>query len=129
MSDEQVESVTKLSCEERYDYFLSVVGEEKEIWILVNEENQFLKIFSEDDGFEYLPIWPDAAFAQEYSKESDGPLMPKSISLPEFFKKWVSGLQGDGLDVGVFPGSDGSVWIMEPSELQKDLQDELSNFG
>ncbi len=127
MNKEQLDSILGLSCEERYDYFLSQVGEEKEIWILVNSENQFLKISADDDGFEYLPIWPQSEFAINYCKNSKD-LVPKSISLPEFLEKWVTGLKKDGLEVGVFPGSDTNLWVMEPSELKNDLQDELSNF-
>jgi len=127
MSQDQLESILDLSCEERYDYFLSQVGEDKEIWILVNGDNQFLKILAEDDGFEYLPVWPQSAFAVEYSKNSRE-LLPKSISLPEFLEKWVPGLKKDGLEIGVFPGSDKNLWVMDPSELKNEIQDELSNF-
>ncbi len=34
----------------------------------------------------------------------------------------------DGLDVGVFPGLDKTVWITEPAELKQDLQDVMSEF-
>ncbi|WP_250655959.1 DUF2750 domain-containing protein [Alkalimarinus coralli] len=127
MSDNELKSVLELDCEERYDYFLSVVGEEKEIWILVNSDQQFLKIYAEDDGFEYLPVWPASDFAEAYCKDTDD-LSPKCISLPEFFEKWVSGLMKDGIEIGVLPGLDEDVWVTPPSELQKDLQEELSNF-
>lgn len=127
MSNDQLKHVLELDGEDRYDYFLSQVGEEREIWILVNSENRFLKIASEDGDFEHLPVWPSSDFAVEYAKGSDD-LSPKSISLPDFFKKWVPGLSKDGLEIGVFPGLDKTVWITEPDELKQDLQDELSNF-
>ena len=127
MNDEQLKAVLGLNGEERFDYFLSKVGEEREIWILINAENQFLKIYSEDDGLEYLPVWPSSDFAFEYAKDSGG-LSPKSIGLPDFFKKWIPGLQKDGLEIGVFPGTDETLWITEPSELKNDLQEELSNL-
>ncbi|MFT5718686.1 MAG: hypothetical protein ACJAWS_003127 [Oleiphilaceae bacterium] len=127
MSDDQLNEILSLTCEERYDYFLSKVGEDKEIWILVNEDNQFLKIYAEDESFEYLPIWPESEFAVAYCKDSTE-LSPKSITLPEFFKKWVAGLKKDKVEIGVFPGLDNDLWVMEPTELQKDLQDELSAF-
>lgn len=127
MSDNELKSVLELDCEDRYDYFLSVVGEEKEIWILANNDQQFLKIYAEDDGFEYLPVWPTEEFATNYCEDSQD-LSPKSISLPEFFEKWVPGLMKDALEIGVLPGLDSDVWVTPPSELQKDLQEELSNF-
>lgn len=127
MSNDGLAEVLGLDGEERYDYFLSQVGEEREIWILVNAENRFLKISSEEDGVEYLPVWPASAFALDYAKGAEE-LSPKSISLPDFFRKWVPGLAKDGLEVGVFPGLDKTVWITEAEELKRDLQDAMSAF-
>ncbi len=130
MRQDKPENIITLNCEARYDYFLTTVSDTREIWILVNAENQFLKLFSEDDDFEYLPIWPSAEFALEYTKDSKEALDPKSISLPDFFKKWISGLQRDRLTVSVFPtSSDETLWMMSPSELQDDLKEELSRMG
>ncbi|UZE96223.1 DUF2750 domain-containing protein [Alkalimarinus alittae] len=127
MSDNELKSILELDCEERYDFFLSAVGEEKEVWILINSDKQFLKIYAEDDGFEYLPVWPNSEFATEYAKNAKE-LTPKSISLPEFFEKWVPGLMKDSIEIGVIPGLDSDIWVTPPTELQKDLQEELSNF-
>lgn len=79
------------------------------------------------EGVEYLPVWPASAFATEYAKGADD-LSPKSISLPDFFRKWVPGLTKDGLEVGVLPGLDKTVWITEAEELKRDLQDAMSDF-
>ncbi|GAA3965115.1 DUF2750 domain-containing protein [Allohahella marinimesophila] len=125
MKTDEMASVLGSSCEERYDYFLTAVGEHRDIWIVVNNDQQFLKIYDEDDGIEYLPVWPDRAFAAAYCEDA-ADLAPKSIAVPEFFKKWIDGLTRDGLQVGVFPGSDATVWMMAPSELKSDLQEELS---
>ena len=126
MSNDDMQAIQSLGGEERYDYFLTQVGEERELWILINNQNQFLKIFSEDDGQEHLPVWPDEASAATYA-QSAGDLKPKAIALPDFFRKWVPGLSGDGLEVGVFPGEDGTVWLLPPEELKRDLQDEMSD--
>lgn len=126
MTNDELTAILEFDGEERYDYFLSQVGEEREIWILVNTDNRFLKIAADDGDVEYVPVWPSADFAAEYAKGSDD-LSPKSIALPDFFKKWIPGLAKDGLDIGVFPGLDKTLWITEPDELKQDLQDELSN--
>jgi hypothetical protein len=127
MSSDELNQIIEMDGEERYDYFLSQVAEEREIWILVNSESRFLKIGSEDGDVEYLPVWPASVFASEYANGGDE-LTPRSISLPDFFRKWVPGLTKDGLDVGVFPGLDRTVWITEPEELKRDLQDVMSAF-
>ena len=128
MSNDDLNAILELDCEARYEYFLDVVGEEREVWILINSEEHFLKLHSEDQGgFEYLPLWPSAEFAEAYAAgESD--LKPHSIPLPQFLNRWLPGLGNDGIEVGVFPGADNSVWITEPDDLQQDLRDELSRF-
>ena len=127
MSNEELAAILSLDGEERYDYFLSLVAEEREIWILVNADNRFLKISSDDEGVEYLPVWPAKAFAEGYA-EGSADLSPLSVSLPDFFRKWVPGLAKDGLEVGVLPGLDKTVWITEAGELKRDLQDAMSEF-
>lgn len=127
MSNDVLSEVLGLDGEDRYDYFLSQVAEEREVWILVNNDSRFLKIASEDGDVEYLPVWPASAFAAAYADGADD-LVPRSVSLPDFFRKWVPGLTKDGLDIGVFPGADKTVWITEPEELKRDLQDVMAEF-
>ncbi|WP_226665072.1 DUF2750 domain-containing protein [Microbulbifer aggregans] len=128
MTTEELQAIFALDCEARYEYFLDLAGEEREVWILINSEEHFLKLHAEDQGgFEYLPIWPSAAFAEAYAAD-DSDLAAKSIPLPQFLNRWLPGLDKDDIEVGVFPGLDKSVWITEPTELEKDLRDELSRF-
>ncbi len=126
MTKNAPENIASLSCEERYDYFLDEVAEQREVWILINNDKQFLKIFAEEYQIEYLPVWPSEHLASAYDNSAER-LIPKSVSLPEFFKKWIPGLKRDGLEVGVIPGQDGTLWITEPEELANDLQDALSS--
>lgn len=127
MSNEDLADILGLDGEERYDCFLSLVAEEREVWILVNAEDRFLKISSEEDGVDYLPVWPAQAFAEDYANGSND-LKPLSISLPDFFRKWVPGLTKDGLEVGVLPGLDKTLWITGADELKRDLQDAMADF-
>ena len=127
MRDEALGAILGLDGEERYDFFLSQVAAERAVWILVNADNRFLKISSDVDGVEYLPVWPAADFAVDYAAGTDE-LTPLSISLPEFFQRWVPGLTRDGLEVGVLPDLDKTLWITEPEELKRDLQYAMSDF-
>lgn len=127
MSQENVQELYSLDCESRYDYTLSQVVEEREIWILINQNQEFLKIYSEDEAFEYLPIWPSEELAMFYAQDTDE-LEAKCLSLPEFLKNWVTGLQKDNLEIGVFPGLDSTVWVTEAGDFKNDIQEELSNL-
>ncbi|RMF18162.1 MAG: DUF2750 domain-containing protein [Gammaproteobacteria bacterium] len=114
-------------CEERYGAFIDAVAESREVWILVNEGGAFLKIYAEEEDFEYLPVWPDSDSAAQYAQGESG-LVPHSVALPEFMKRWVEGLTQDKLEVGVWPGEDGSVWVLSPEELKAELTEVLSGF-
>ena len=65
MSNNEQNQVMEMDGEERYDYFLSQVAEDREIWILVNNDSRFLKIASDDGDVEYLPVWPIARLLPE----------------------------------------------------------------
>ena len=127
MSQSTINEILEMDGEARYDYFLDAVADQREIWILVNADNHFLQIVSEEERIAYLPVWPSADFASDYAKGADE-LSPKAISLPDFFQRWVSGLTRDGLEVGVLPGADGELWITEPRQLKDDLQEAMSSF-
>lgn len=127
MNDSSFEKILEMDCEGRYEIFLDMVSDERDIWIVLNDQGEFLKIFSEDDGVEYLPVWPHSDFAGTYCDNENG-LEVKCISVPEFFSRWVPGLERDKLMVGVFPKLAEDVWMAEPSELKSDLQDVFSNI-
>lgn len=120
--------VFQFDCQDRFEHFLDVVVDERELWILVSDDQQFLLVHCEDDNSELLPVWPNAAFANAYLEGLDEKLTPKSIALPEFFAKWVKGLEQDGIDVSVFPNTSDDVWVMAASELKQALQDEMNNL-
>ncbi|WP_369601944.1 DUF2750 domain-containing protein [Hahella sp. SMD15-11] len=127
MSHQENSETNSPDCETRYEAFLDAVIETREIWILVNSRNEFLKIFAEDEGFEYVPLWPDADSAARYAA-GDEDLTPHALTLPEFLKKWVAGLTGDQLEVGVWPAGDGTVWVLSAEELKAELNELLSGF-
>lgn len=129
MSDSSLEEIIKLGCEERYEIFLDMVADEREIWILVNDDKEFLKIYSEENNIEFLPIWPHSDFTRIYCEGAQIKLQAKCLSVPEFFAKWVPGLEADDIQVGVFPNSGSDVWIMEATELKSELQDVFSTQG
>jgi len=126
LSRSEINAAMQLTCEARFDYFVEQVANHGDIWILANDQDQFLKIYSEEDEFEYLPVWPHSALALEYAKTAEEVLKPKSLTLVQFFNRWIPGLTEDGLDVGVFPTKDKIVWIMHPAELKADLQKEIA---
>jgi hypothetical protein len=128
MSTHSTDHSSELDYEDRYEFFLSAVADSREIWILVNTDQAFLKIFSEDDQQEYVPVWPSSETAKHYAGVAGDALVPKALSVPEFYQRWVPGLSRDGVEVGVFPSSDEYVWLTSAKELKQDLEDAMSQF-
>ncbi|HEY7771922.1 MAG TPA: DUF2750 domain-containing protein [Marinagarivorans sp.] len=126
MNKDDFDYISQLEGVERYECFLDLVAEARELWILVNENNEFLKVNADDTAQEVVPVWPHEDFAKAYAAANSDGLIAMGIALPQFFMKWVPGLEQDGLSVGVFPGPDADIWIMPPSELKADLQDSFS---
>ena len=128
MNRDDFEQVLKLGCAERYELCLAMIAEERDIWIAVDANNEFLIIESDEEDLETLPIWPSAQFAEKYCSPLDDKLVAKSISVPEFFRKWVPGLIADCLELSVFPTSADDVSIVDAEHFKSDLQEEMSSF-
>ena len=41
--------------------------------------------------------------------------------------KWVAGLEGDGLQINVFPNQTDDAWLISPKELKAELQDVIND--
>ncbi len=122
-----LDDVKELSGEDRYDYFLTVAAEQRELWILINDEQEFLKLYSDELRLETLLVWPSADLATQYAQSASEALSAKSIALPQFFMKWVAGLEADNLQVNVFPNDSDDAWIMTAKELKSELQDVINS--
>lgn len=127
MNDHQFNKAIGLTCAERFTYCLDKIADWGELWILVNDDEHFLKLISEESQQEYVPIWPHAKLAEHYAIDSDTPLSAKKISLETFFERWIPGLAEDGYSVSVFPGAEDAAWIMEIEDFQEELELVLSN--
>jgi hypothetical protein len=122
MNEKQMVNVLSLSSEDRYLHFLNKAADWEQLWVLCAEDgNLFTR---ETNEIEYLPIWPHPDYAKEIGSCLDVALVPSEVSLGDFMEKWLSGLQSDGLKVGVFPDKEGNVWIVEPKDLFTALQEE-----
>ncbi len=128
MHPKQLENVFSLSSKERYEHFVSKVADWEEVWILIGADNNFLTVNSDANDIEYLPVWPHPDYAKAYAEGLDLSLEPKLIELTIFMERWLLGLQKDGLKVGTLPNLEVTVWIMEPSDLLTDLENEVSQY-
>jgi len=127
MHPKQFENVLSLSSRERYEHFVNKVADWEQLWVLCDSEKN-LYTRQVPEGIEFLPIWPHPDYAIETNKLLNMDLEATEIHLNDFIKRWLPGLKKDELKVGVFPDLEGTVWIMEPLDLQSDLIEEATQY-
>lgn len=126
MNEIQMENVLSLSSEERYLHFLNKVADWEQLWILCDSEGHIYTRSTSE--IEYLSVWPHPTYADKFESAIDENLGVSEIPLNEFMDKWLPGLESDGLQVGVFPDSEGKVWIIEPKDLLAELEGECEQY-
>lgn len=111
-----------LSNHQRYQSFIDLVSEHKEIWSLANADG-WVTLSSEGDNC--LPIWPHANLAMEWATNDWADCQPKSIALDVWLERWTPGLNQDETLLVVFPNLKEEALLVEPNELDEDLREAL----
>lgn len=124
-TNKKIESILKMTENERYNYFIRKVADFEEIWGL--SDNGWA-LLGDDNGNQILPLWPEKDFAELCAVEQWKSYKPESIQLDNFLEKWIPGMMKDKTLVNIFltPGSKGTVIL--PYDLNSDLQEELEQY-
>ena len=126
MHPKQLENVFALTSKQRYEHFILKVCDWEELWILKDNNKNFL-IITPQENIEYLPVWPHADYASAFH-EIYPSFKPSRIELSAFLEKWLPNLNNDDLKVGVLPNLGTTVWIINPLDLKKELENELQQY-
>lgn len=108
-----------LSAEDRYRYLLDKAGEQGAVWILRDEEG-FVMVSSDDE--QCIPVWPHETCAAEWATDEWCECSPLAIDLATWRERWRDGLEGDGIQVAVFPSEHDDVVVLSPAEFTRDLK-------
>ena len=108
--------------EERYIVFLARVTQQGQVWTLKGDDG-FIA-FSDDEGQECFPFWPDAACAAALATQDWADCRAEPLALEVFMARWLTGMAKDGRMVAVFPAPDGSGVVIAPETLLEDLREE-----
>ena len=126
MHPKQLENVFALTSKQRYEHFILKVCDWEELWILEDNNKDFLIITPQED-LAYLPVWPHADYALAFH-EIYPSLKPSRVELDSFLETWLPNLNNDGLKVGVLPNLGTTVWIIDPLDLKAELENELQQY-
>jgi len=115
-----LDTVNNMSAEQRYDYVISTLVDQKEVWGL-SSDSGWLILPDEDE--EHLPVWPHAQLAKAWAMGDFADCQPKAITLDDWLDKWLPGMIEDGLLIAVCPGIDNDSIIVAADELLDELRD------
>ncbi|MAL97787.1 DUF2750 domain-containing protein [Hydrocarboniclastica marina] len=123
LSPKEINDVLALDADDRYDYLVAQVVQQKKIWSLHSERGW---VMVSTDQEECLPIWPDEAFATPWITEDWSDCKPVAIKLEDWIKRWLPGMQGDGIAIAVFPGNGEDGMVVDPEELRASLVEAMT---
>lgn len=120
----------EINFEQRYNEFIERIIENEVVWGLklkdeddwaVSESNDY-----EDTGV--MVFWSDKAYAKECAKEEWAEYEVTDIPLELFVKNWLTGLDEDGILVGV--NWDGNLigYETEPIELLNEIVNKIEHL-
>jgi hypothetical protein len=113
--------------EERYIAFLARVTQQGQVWTLKGDDG-FIA-FSDDEGRDCFPFWPDAACATALATHDWADCRAEPLGLDVFMTRWLPGMAKDGRMVAVFPAPDGAGVVIAPETLLDDLREEAEQGG
>jgi len=109
----------KLTDDQRVDYLLEAVVQNRKIWILTDDDGCVMLNTEDDDC---VPVWPSQETAELWVNEEWNHCKAESISLNKWFSRWTQGLLDDELAVVVFPDMNEQGIVLYSDELENDLR-------
>lgn len=124
---QDIEKLFKKPGEKRYDYFVKKVADTEEVYGLADEEGWAL-LGDDDDPTDILPIFPHAEAAEQFRVENDFEEYQIGVLDVNEFLEWLDDMEGDSMQVAVFPNLEMSGVVIAPKRLQKDILEELAKY-
>jgi len=125
INQKQIEAVTALLGQKRYETFVKTIADWEEVWGLYQDG---WALAETDDGKQVFPLWPAKEYAQLCAKKEWAGYEPKSFSLEDFMGELLPNLKDDGVLPGIFytPSDNGVTPTVD--QLLADLNEELENY-
>ncbi|KZZ58992.1 MAG: DUF2750 domain-containing protein [Oleiphilaceae bacterium] len=127
MTKQSLEQLSAMEPEDRYDYTIEQILEHKQLWVLINAQQDFITINYEEDAFSYLPMWPSKEAAVAIS-EFDQEVTAIAIPVDTFIDDLAEELDQAKIEIGVFPGADTSVWVCDATDFKHEIKDALKSL-
>ena len=103
LAPEEFIRVTRLSPEERFEYFLQCLKQSECFWGLFGSSGW---IMVHSDNELCLPIWSHEEFVVAWERDDFPECAPKKIEVAEFIELWEPGLEKNNTLLLIFPCGD-----------------------
>ncbi len=122
INKQQIEAVSNLHREERYEHFISQIVDWEEVWYLQCKEAYY------DNKNKCLFLWPAREYAVNYSNKLNNQCTPKKVNLDELLENILSRLNLESYRVEVFPTIEDKGKIIEIKEFIDDIEEECEKY-
>ncbi|MBF1467172.1 DUF2750 domain-containing protein [Prevotella pallens] len=129
VSKQELEAVTALSPEKRYNYFVKRICDWEQVWTLY--EDDCIVLNEAKNGKLYILLFPFKDFAEHYATNTRGMkgVSYKSFEINEFLETIIKKLQANNVSNAlVFPVANGYGLNVSMTDMVKDIQSELENY-
>ena len=129
VSKQELEAVTALSPEKRYNYFVKRICDWEQVWTLY--EDDYIVLNEAKNDKLYILLFPFKDFAEHYATNTRGMkgVSYKSFEINEFLETIIKKLQANNVSNAlVFPVANGYGLNVSMTDMVKDIQSELENY-
>jgi hypothetical protein len=129
VSKQELEAVTALSPEKRYNYFVKRICDWEQVWTLY--EDDYIVLNEAKNGKLYILLFPFKDFAEHYATNTRGMkgVSYKSFEINEFLETIIKKLQANNVSNAlVFPVANDYGLNVSMTDMVKDIQSELENY-
>lgn len=121
----QMDAITALSGQKRYEHFVKVIVDREEVWGLYRNG---WALAATGDEQQVFPLWPAKEYAQLCAKREWEGYEPESLDLEDFINELLPKLREDNLLPGIFytPAENGVTPIVD--QVLADVNNELENY-
>lgn len=121
----EVRSVTSLSSEKRYQYFIKKVADTGLIWGLYKDG---WAMAGDENNEVFIPLWPLKDYALICANQQWEDYKPESVDIHDFINDYLYELKENSIRIAIFYTFDDKGIIPSYEQLKNDLEDELSRI-
>jgi hypothetical protein len=119
LDEQAIKNIEQYGVEKRFNYLITEVTQQQEIWILTDEHGCVMLNTEDDDC---IPVWPNKEFAQSWANGDWQDCNAECITLKKWFSHWTPGLIDDELSIVSFPNHNEEGLILFPDEFEQALK-------